>query len=74
LEAVCGAYLALEAEAAKVRLINEQKTKYMIAAGNRMILNAARQTVKSCLKHKECEAVFYLAFFQMFQLKVLREY
>jgi hypothetical protein len=47
LEAVRGAYLALEAEAAKIRLINEQKTKYIIAPGNRMILDA-RLTVKSC--------------------------
>jgi hypothetical protein len=39
------AYLALEAEAAEVGLkINEQKTKNMIAAGNRMILDAG-QTV-----------------------------
>jgi hypothetical protein len=38
-------YLALEAEAAKVRLkINEQKTKYMFACENRTILDAG-QTV-----------------------------
>jgi hypothetical protein len=41
LEAVRDAYLALEAEAAKVVLkINEQKTKYMIASGNRTILDS----------------------------------
>jgi hypothetical protein len=45
LEAERTAHLALEAEAAKVRLkINEQKTKYMIAAGNRTIFDAG-QTV-----------------------------
>jgi hypothetical protein len=38
-------YLALEAEAAKIGLkINKQKTKYMIAAGKRTILDAG-QTV-----------------------------
>jgi hypothetical protein len=45
LEAVRDAYLALEAETAKIWLkINEQETKYMIAAGNRTILDT-RQTV-----------------------------
>jgi hypothetical protein len=39
------AYLAMEAEVAKIRLnINKQRTKYMIAAGNRTIFDA-RQTV-----------------------------
>jgi hypothetical protein len=43
LEAVCDAYLALEAEAAKLGLkINEQKTKYIIAAGNWTILDAGQ--------------------------------
>jgi hypothetical protein len=42
LKVVCNAYLALEA---KIRLkINEQKTKYMIAGGNRTILDSG-QTV-----------------------------
>jgi hypothetical protein len=42
--AVRGAYLALEIEVAKVGLkINEQKTKYMIAAGNdRTIRNVGK--------------------------------
>jgi hypothetical protein len=42
--AVRDAYLALEGEAAKVGLkINEQKTKYMIAAGNdRTIRNVGK--------------------------------
>jgi hypothetical protein len=45
LEAIQNAFLALETKAAKVGLkINEQKIKYMIAAGNRTILDA-RQTV-----------------------------
>jgi hypothetical protein len=45
LESIFDAYLALEAEAAKLDLmINEQKTKYMIAARNRTILDAG-QTV-----------------------------
>jgi hypothetical protein len=53
LEAVRDAYLALEAEAAKVGLkINEQKTKYMIAAGNRTILDAWK-TVAFCDKNFE---------------------
>jgi hypothetical protein len=43
LEATRDGYLALEAEAAKVGLkINEQKTKYLIVAGNRTILDAGR--------------------------------
>jgi hypothetical protein len=45
LEAVCDAYLALEAEVAKIGLkIDKHKTKEMIAAGNRTILTAG-QTV-----------------------------
>jgi hypothetical protein len=41
LEAVRDAYLALEAEAAKIGVkINVQKTKYMNAAGYRTILDA----------------------------------
>jgi hypothetical protein len=40
LEAVRGAYLALEAEAAITGMkFTEQKPKYMIAAGNRIILH-----------------------------------
>jgi hypothetical protein len=43
LEAVRNAYPALEVEAAKVGLkINELKTKYMIAAGHRTILDAGQ--------------------------------
>jgi hypothetical protein len=43
LEALCDAYVVLEAEAAKEGLkINEQRTKYMIAAGNRTIFDAGR--------------------------------
>jgi hypothetical protein len=39
-ETVLDAYLALEAETVKIGMkINEQKTKYMIAAGNRTILD-----------------------------------
>jgi hypothetical protein len=45
LEAVHDVYLALEAETAKIGPeINKQMTKYMIAAGNRTILDA-QQTV-----------------------------
>jgi hypothetical protein len=45
LEVVHDAYLALEAEAAKIGLkINKQKTKYLLAAENRTIL-AAGQTM-----------------------------
>jgi 6-phosphogluconolactonase/glucosamine-6-phosphate isomerase/deaminase len=37
------AYLALEEEAAKIGMkINEQKTKYMIATGNRTILEGGQ--------------------------------
>jgi hypothetical protein len=44
--AVRDAYLALEGEAAKVGLkINEQKTKYMIAAGNNKTI---REVAQSC--------------------------
>jgi hypothetical protein len=43
LEAIRDVYLALGAEGAKVGLkINEQKTKYMIATGNRTILDACQ--------------------------------
>jgi cytochrome c551/c552 len=43
LEAVHDAYLVLGAEAAKVGLkINKQETKYMIAVGNRTILDAGQ--------------------------------
>jgi hypothetical protein len=45
LEAVRNAYLALEAEAAKIGLmINEKKTNYHFVAGNRTILDSG-QTV-----------------------------
>jgi hypothetical protein len=42
LKVIHDAYLALEAEAVKegLKKINEKKTKYMIAAGNRTILDA----------------------------------
>jgi hypothetical protein len=55
LETVRDAYLALEVEAAKLGLkINKQKTKYMIAAGNRTILDAG-QTV--AFGNRNCEVV-----------------
>jgi hypothetical protein len=51
LEAIRNAYLGLEAETAKGGLkINKKKTKYMIAAGNRMGLGIQRriQTANRC--------------------------
>jgi hypothetical protein len=52
--AVRDAYLALEIEAAKVGLkINEQKTKYMIAAQNDRTICAVRQSVAIGDKHFE---------------------
>jgi hypothetical protein len=48
------AYLALEREAAKVRLkINEQKTKYMVAAWNDMTIRDVGQSVAIGDKHFE---------------------
>jgi hypothetical protein len=58
LEAVRDTYLALEAEAAKVGLkINKQKTKYMIAAGNRTILDAEqfRSRQQICVLESSCD-------------------
>jgi hypothetical protein len=52
--AVRGAYLPLEIEAAKVGLkINEQKTKYMIAARNDRTIRDVGQSVASGDKHFE---------------------
>jgi hypothetical protein len=52
--AVWDAYLALEGKAAKVGLkINEQKTKYMIAAGNDRMIRDVRQSVAIGDKHFE---------------------
>jgi hypothetical protein len=52
--AVRNAYLALEGEAAKVRLkINEQKTKYMIAARNDRTIRDVGQRVAIDDKHFE---------------------
>jgi hypothetical protein len=52
--AVWGAYLALEGEAAKVGLkINEQKTKYIIAAWNDRTIRDVGQSVAIGDKHFE---------------------
>jgi hypothetical protein len=52
--AVRGAYLALEREGAKVGLkINEQKTKYMIAAWNDTTIRDVGQSVAIGYKHFE---------------------
>jgi hypothetical protein len=52
--AVRDAYLALEGEAAKVELkINEEKTKYMIAARNDRTIRDVRQSVAIGDKHFE---------------------
>jgi hypothetical protein len=52
--AVRDAYLALEGEAAKVGLkINEQKTKYMIAARNDKTIGAVEQSVAVGNEHVE---------------------
>jgi hypothetical protein len=52
--AVRNAYLALEGEAAKVgRKINQQKTKYMIAARNERTICDVGQSVASGDKHYE---------------------
>jgi hypothetical protein len=52
--AVWDAYLALEGEAAKVGLkINEQKTKYMLAAGNDRTIRDVGQSVAIGDKHFE---------------------
>jgi hypothetical protein len=52
--AVQGAYLVLEVEAAKVRLkINEQKTKYMIAARNDRTIRDVGQSVAIGNNHFE---------------------
>jgi hypothetical protein len=63
LAAIRDAYLALEAQAAKVGLkMNEQKTKYMIAGKNRTILDAGqtrRQEFRSrrriCVLGSSCD-------------------
>jgi hypothetical protein len=62
--AVWDAYLALEGEAAKKGLkINEQKTKYMIAAGNDRTIHDVGQSVAIGDKHFEAVKEFvYLGF------------
>jgi hypothetical protein len=59
--AVQDAYLALEGEAAKVGLkINEQKTKYMIAARNDTTIRDVEQSVAICEKLEVVKEFVYL--------------